>query len=517
VVNKKRQTEISLLLPLYAGGSVEGLIANGKGFPHCPFATGHAVMNVIRGTIAGLRALHAAGYRHNDMKPANILLQQQEWRENDTSSGSGSSIGQERTTWHAVLTDFGSTCPLVVEVNCRAQALDVQDFHASHSTASIRAPEVFDPPSNGLVVDGRADVWGLGATLFAILFSRTPFESPREGFSSLAAMSGSYVVPPGHPWGQPFEALLAMCLTPAPTERATLDAVDAAVTALPSAPVSLVHVFPPEPEKKPMPMWHPGDTAAQSLNNGSTAGSPARPAKQAAAAAAVDWGDASFEVDFSQADIPPVVPAAAVGGDPAADTSGGVAAADSAASAEFDATFAFADADGEEEDKEDFEDFGDFTSAPQRRRSSSSNAGSLRLSAGQATRALGAASPVNLSPTSESTSTSPRTLRGNRTRLESGFSSDGEGEGRPSDVDEFGDNDRFSSYAEGRLSLTKIQIATKANGNGNVNENDKCFDSSSSETAEANLRMPGREREAAPTRLSGSGAEGGDDFGAFEG
>jgi hypothetical protein len=188
---------------------------------------------------------------------------------------------------------------------------------------------------------------------------------------------------------------------------------------------------------------------------------------------------------------------------------------------EFDATFAFADADGEEEDKEDFEDFGDFTSAPQRRRSSSSNAGSLRLSAGQATRALGAASPVNLSPTSESPSTSPRTLRGNRTRLESGFSSDGEGEGRPSDVDEFGDNDRFSSYAEGRLSLTKIQIATKANGNGNENgnenENDKCFDSSSSETAEANSRMPGREREAAPTRLSGSGAEGGDDFGAFEG
>jgi len=75
--------------------------------------------------------------------------------------------------------------------------------------------------------------------------------------------------------------------------------------------------------------------------------------------------------------------------------------------------------------------------------------------------------------------------------VESGVSSDGDG--RPSDLDEFGDNGAFCSYAEGRLSL-KIEIATKANA--------KSVESIGSE--------------AAPMRLSGSGAPGDNEFGAFE-
>lgn len=43
------------------------------------------------------------------------------------------------------------------------------------STMSIRAPELFDPPTN-CRLDCRSDVWSLGCLLFAWRFGYSPFE-----------------------------------------------------------------------------------------------------------------------------------------------------------------------------------------------------------------------------------------------------------------------------------------------------------------------------------------------------
>ncbi len=420
-INKQRQTEISLLLPLYTGGAAQGIIDRGKGYPHCPFSSGADVMHIIQGTIMGLQALHTAGFRHNDMKPGNILLQE---------------TGTASPQWNAVLTDFGSTSPLTVEIKNRTQALDVQDWHASHSTASIRAPELFDPPSAGLTIDGRADVWGLGATIYALLFSRTPFESPREGFSSLAALAGSYVIPKGHPWDAAVVELLTRCLQPLPSQRANLNDVAAHFASLPPPPMNVMHVFPPEPEKKPMPMWdgHKAGGISTGIRKSSTrepvTRAPIVTTAQTTEVAPIDWGDATFDVDFS-VDITPV-PAIS---------------APMLASSE--------------------DEFGDFSSADD-----IGIQDTQQRSTGEMTSTIeSAAIAVEMHPAVDDSHSSglgstlcqleqPRD-KASRPRVASAsISSDGEG--RPSDVDEFGDNQKFNSFLTGGMNVVASKTTLEA-------------------------------------------------------
>ena len=199
-VNKKGQTEIVLLLPLY-GGTVQSIIdkaleRNG-GYPLCPFQESTDIIEISRGVVDGLIALHTAGYRHGDLKPANVLL----------SQTSGDRI-------RAVLTDFGSVSTIPVTVTNRHVALDIQDQAASFTTASIRSPELFDCPSHDdIIIDGRTDVWSFGCTLYAMMFNKTPFEDPIQGLSTLSAMSGNYTVPSGHPWPADYIHLIERCLT----------------------------------------------------------------------------------------------------------------------------------------------------------------------------------------------------------------------------------------------------------------------------------------------------------------
>ena len=487
-VNRQRQTEISLLLPLYEG-TVQSLIdaPTCKGFPHCPFSSSADVISVLKGTLAGLQALHAAGYRHNDLKPANILLQ---WERGKGALGNN----KENGTLIAILTDFGSTGPLVVDITSRRIALDIQDWHASHSTASIRAPELMDPPSSGLTLDGRADIWSMGATLFAMLFCRTPFESPIEGFSSLAALAGSYTVPAGHPWEESIEALLSRCLQPILDNRANLEQLIAMTEALPPPPVSLTHVFPPKPINEEMPMWDGELTAGisyKSANSKSTRtgtgtgtgteagrekGSPSKPHVTAAPAVAVDWGDAGFEADFTAVVIPPLPPASSMSeafsssetSEPVvaltedfavefepfslADTGAGAVAVSDSTNEEGDKIYEKGEEKKEGEDDDD-DDFGDFTgsAATERRKSERYFTSPLSLAPPIATAtSTGVDPPTKLSsPTSASNSLIPRTAGEDRDRLRSlsGEAESEEGEGRLSDWDEFGDNAVFERYS----------------------------------------------------------------------
>ncbi|KAI0754696.1 hypothetical protein C8Q80DRAFT_1266285 [Daedaleopsis nitida] len=93
----------------------------------------------FRSLLSGIDFLHKRGVVHNDIKPANIML-------------SNENV--------PVLVDFGF-----------AERYDVQSPEAFHSNLSYGTPE--------------SDVWSLGVTFFEILIGRTPFEySEGEQFST---------------------------------------------------------------------------------------------------------------------------------------------------------------------------------------------------------------------------------------------------------------------------------------------------------------------------------------------
>lgn len=214
--NKKGQDEVYMVMPLYHT-SVQAIIDHGPGFPYCAFNDGLDVVKILRHSMEGLRALHEAGFRHGDFKPANILVTE---------------------TFDAVITDFGSTSPLETKVTSRATALQVQDFAASHSTASYRAPELFDTP-NECIIDGKADMWALGCTMFCLLFSRTPFETAVEGLSTLSVMASQYTVPEDNIWPEDYVDLIRRCLTVDATQRIDAQEMQLSLKRLSGPPLDL--------------------------------------------------------------------------------------------------------------------------------------------------------------------------------------------------------------------------------------------------------------------------------------
>jgi serine/threonine kinase 16 len=188
-INKAGQHEAHILLPLYER-SLQNVIDSSPGYPSAAVSSPRIAVKIVRGCVAGVEALHARGYRHGDFKPANILL---------------------NSDWRPVIMDFGSVEPLRVEVTSRSQALALQESAATNTTASYRAPELFDTPSS-CIIDGKADVWGLGCTIFALLFSRTPFENPIDGLSTLAVLSGRFSIPPSTKWAPEWHTMVQACL-----------------------------------------------------------------------------------------------------------------------------------------------------------------------------------------------------------------------------------------------------------------------------------------------------------------
>ncbi|KAI0826825.1 hypothetical protein BC628DRAFT_1410038 [Trametes gibbosa] len=100
----------------------------------------------FRSLLSGVEFLHKHGVVHNDIKPANILLSNEDV---------------------PILVDFGF-----------AERYDLDSSEAFHSNLSYGTPEYLSPErARGLPHDTRkSDVWSLGVTFFEILAGRTPFE-----------------------------------------------------------------------------------------------------------------------------------------------------------------------------------------------------------------------------------------------------------------------------------------------------------------------------------------------------
>ena len=221
IKSKKDYDVVILLLPLY-DTNVQTIIDSGKGYPYCSFIDGLDVVRVLRDCSEGLAAIHASGYRHNDLKPANILL-------------SGDNM-------RAVITDFGSASELVTVVSSRLDALAVQDEASRSTTAPYRAPELFDTPSS-CIINGKSDIWSFGCVMYNIIFSKTPFENQIEGLSTLAVMSSKYILPEGHCWPFDYTNIIDECLKLALDARIDIDQLIIKLKKLSSPPSSLSFTF----------------------------------------------------------------------------------------------------------------------------------------------------------------------------------------------------------------------------------------------------------------------------------
>lgn len=152
-----------IAMELVPGRNLQDRLDQGGLLPHEAAALGRQILSA-------LRAAHAAGIQHRDVKPANILLR------DDATAGSGSPPS-------AVLTDFGIAA--------------LQGSTALTATGDlIGSPEYIAPERiRGTDDDPASDLWSLGLVLYVAVEGRSPL---RRGttLATLAAVLDEPVPPP---------------------------------------------------------------------------------------------------------------------------------------------------------------------------------------------------------------------------------------------------------------------------------------------------------------------------------
>ena len=143
------------------------------------------VAEIGRQVVAALSAAHAIGIMHRDVKPANVLL---------AADG------------RAVLTDFGI-------------AHIAGDATLTSTGGLLGSPAYMSPQRiNGERATPAADMWGLGATLYAAVEGRPPFDRS-DAMAVLAAVMTQRPKEPRQ--AGPLAPVLAGLLTKDPVERMT--------------------------------------------------------------------------------------------------------------------------------------------------------------------------------------------------------------------------------------------------------------------------------------------------------
>jgi serine/threonine-protein kinase len=149
----KDERELYLVLEYVDGRSVAELVGRRKTLrPEAVAALGSEVAR-------GLVHVHARGFVHRDVKPANILL---------------SKAGEVK------LVDLGIAQR---ERTPRADEADVQGGAAAFGTPAYMSPEQI----LGELVDARSDLFSLGVVLYQVVAGVRPFDDPDAGDGRTAA------------------------------------------------------------------------------------------------------------------------------------------------------------------------------------------------------------------------------------------------------------------------------------------------------------------------------------------
>ena len=152
------------------------------------------VVCIMHEMVSGLEHAHSQNIVHRDIKPANIVLE----------------FGR------VVLIDFGAM--KVLGAHETVPGTTLYDERQAVGTPGFMAPEQY----GGQNIDHRADIFGVGATLYFLTTGQTPYDVDDDLRETIKnAKRNRYTDPRSlQPLLSPaFCDLLADCLTPSPRER----------------------------------------------------------------------------------------------------------------------------------------------------------------------------------------------------------------------------------------------------------------------------------------------------------
>lgn len=167
-----------VVMELIPGRSLASLLRGGRGLDVTQAAT------VADGVAAALEAAHRSGITHRDVKPGNVLI------------GEG---GQVK------LTDFGI-------------ARNVSDATMTRTGIVLGSPAFIAPEiASGEPVTPAADLWSLGATLFATVEGRPPYDAGGDVLATLHEVVNGAV--PAAPSAGPLGPVVAGLMRKHPAGR----------------------------------------------------------------------------------------------------------------------------------------------------------------------------------------------------------------------------------------------------------------------------------------------------------
>ncbi len=194
-----------LVMELCRGESLDRLLERG------PLPADRAVA-IVRQVVAAVAATHAAGIVHRDLKPANVILAEQR---------------RPGAPDRVKLVDFGVAKIIAGEVG---EESSLSRTGTVWGTPHYLAPE----QARGEQVDGRADLYSIGAMLFEMVTGQVPF--PGAGMAVLLAHVNRPVPSPDARVAgldSRLSALVMRCLAKQPADRfASAEALAAALDAL---------------------------------------------------------------------------------------------------------------------------------------------------------------------------------------------------------------------------------------------------------------------------------------------
>jgi serine/threonine-protein kinase len=211
------------VLQYLPGGTLEArLHAHPRGGPRAA-ADFKTALGWLRGVATALDYIHSQGYIHRDVKPGNILFDDQ---------------------GHAFLGDFGVIKALAAAEKSRAQA--VTGAGLVLGTPEYMAPEMI----MGAAVDGCADQYALAVAVYEALCGRRPFEGATA--TAVLVLHSTQAPPPPSalrpelPEGVSRAVLKGLAKDPSQRHANCVALAEAVAAALVSSPVAAAGALPPE-------------------------------------------------------------------------------------------------------------------------------------------------------------------------------------------------------------------------------------------------------------------------------
>ncbi|MCZ4119371.1 bifunctional serine/threonine-protein kinase/glutamate ABC transporter substrate-binding protein [Streptomyces sp. H39-S7] len=212
--------------------------------------------------LRGLRAVHAAGVLHRDVKPHNILF---------------------RRDGRAVLMDFG--------IATFEGAAQVTRLHELVGTPRYLAPELCTPHGRSpREATPAADLWSLGVTLYETVEGRAPFRGPTP-YEVLESVREDE--PPPMTYCGPLRPLIDGLLVKDPLARLTAQRAEQLLQHVAQETPQYATSFYPEDGRSPVAEypWTDGDSVAGGADTGPLA--PPEPPTPTASTAAPDASGAA--------------------------------------------------------------------------------------------------------------------------------------------------------------------------------------------------------------------------------